>query len=303
MRKNNQKIKDSSSDRLFKVFMWFLCSCIVILTLYPIYFVLIASISNPASVASGGVWLFPKGITFSGYQEIINDERIWNGLKNTMIYSIGGTAVSLLFTIPAGYALSRPDFKARKVLMFFFVFTMFFSGGLIPTYLTVKEFGLINTIWVMLIPFSVSVFNLIITRVFFQSTIPKELLESAKLDGCSDFQFFRKIALPLSKALIAVMALYYGVGYWNEYMKALIYLNDSALYPLQLVLRDILVMNQTFSSGGGGSMITSGDVTAQQKGDLIKYGVIVVSTLPIMIIFPFVQKYFEKGVMIGSIKG
>lgn len=283
--------------------MWLLCACIVLLTLYPIYFVLIASISNPASVANGGVWLFPRGITFAGYQEIINDERIWNGLKNTMFYSFVGTAVSLLFTIPAGYALSRSDFKARKVLMFFFVFTMFFSGGLIPTYLTVKGFGLTNTIWVMLIPFSVNVFNLIITRVFFQSTIPKELLESAKLDGCSDFQFFSKIAVPLSKALIAVMALYYGVGYWNEYMKALIYLNDSALYPLQLVLRDILVMNQTFSSGGGGTMITSGDVTAQQKGDLIKYGVIVVSTLPILIIFPFVQKYFEKGVMIGSIKG
>ncbi|KGA98636.1 ABC transporter permease [Alkalihalobacillus alcalophilus ATCC 27647 = CGMCC 1.3604] len=298
----NTTIKDSSSDLFFKVMLALICTGLLIATLYPVYFVVIASISNPASVANGDVWLYPRNITFAGYQEILSDERIWRGLKNTLIYTIGGTLFSLLFTIPAGYALSRADFKPRKYLMIFFVFTMFFSGGLIPTYLTVQQFGLTNTIWVMLIPFSVNVFNLVITRVFFQTSIPKELLESAKLDGCSDFQFFIRIAIPLSKALLAVMMLYYAVGYWNEYMKALIYLNDSKLYPLQLVLRDILVMNQTFSSGSGGAMMSTGDVTAQQKGDLIKYGVIVVSSVPIIALFPFVQKYFEKGVMIGSLK-
>ncbi|WP_083991172.1 carbohydrate ABC transporter permease [Alkalihalobacillus pseudalcaliphilus] len=298
----NQTMKDSPSELFFKFMIALFCTTLVIVTLYPVYFVVIASISNPASVANGDIWLFPNNITFAGYIEIFNDDRIWRGLKNTFIYTIGGTVVSLLFTIPAGYALSRVDFTARKFLMFFFVFTMFFSGGLIPTYLTVQQFGLTNTIWVMLIPFSVNVFNLIITRVFFQTTLPKELLESAKLDGSTDFQFFLRIALPLSKALIAVMMLYYAVGYWNEYMKALIYLNDSKLYPLQLVLREILVMNQAFSSGAGSQMLSTGDVTAQQKGDLIKYGVIVVSSVPILLVFPFVQKYFEKGVMIGSLK-
>ncbi|WP_130859049.1 carbohydrate ABC transporter permease [Gracilibacillus phocaeensis] len=297
----NNTIKDSSGDVYFKIFLAFICTVMLILILYPLYFVIIASISNPSSVANGEVWFFPKDITMIGYQEIFQDQRIWRGISNTLIYTIGGTVASLLFTIPAGYALSRNDFAARKFLTFFFVFTMFFNGGLIPTYLTVKEFGLTNTIWVMIIPFSVNVFNLIITRVFFQTTIPKELLESSKLDGCSDFQFFLKIVLPLSKAIIAVMMLYYSVQYWNEYMKALIYLNNDQLFPLQLILREILVMNEAFSSGGQG--VSLGDINMQQKADLIKYGVIIVSSLPMLIFFPFIQKYFEKGVMIGSLKG
>lgn len=296
----NNTIKNSSSDLMFRIILVLICAFMVIIILYPIYFVIIASFSDPASVGNGKVWLIPKNITFLGYEEIFNDDRIWRGFKNTLIYTIGGTIVSLFFTIPAGYALSRTDFKARHFFMMFFVFTMFFSGGLIPTYLTVKQFGLANTIWVMLFPFSVSVFNMIITRVFFQTSIPQELLESAKLDGCSDFQFFIRIVLPLSKPIVAVMMLYYGVAYWNEYFKALIYLNDSALHPLQLVLRDILVNNQALS---GGSSIGTGESTAQQKADLIKYGVIVISSLPVIVLFPFVQKYFEKGAMIGSLKG
>ena len=296
-------IKNSSSDLFFRVMLAVISSILLIVILYPLYFVVIASISNPASVAAGDVWLYPRNITFAGYEAIFQDERIWNGLKNTVIYTFGGTFFSLLFTIPAAYALSRSDFKARNILMLFFVFTMFFNGGLIPTYITVRQFGLHNTIWAMLIPFSVNVFNLIIARVFFQTAIPKELLESAKLDGATDIQFFVKIVLPLSKAIIAVMFLYYSVGYWNEYMKALIYLNDTKLHPLQLVLREILVQNQAFGSGGGAGGMVLGDTTAQQKADLIKYGVIVVSSLPMIILFPFVQKYFEEGVMIGSLKG
>lgn len=295
--------KISTSDYMFKIFLGIICATILIIILYPLYFVIIASFSNPAAVANGHVWLFPKETTFAGYKEIFTDDRIITGFKNTFIYTFGGTFVSLLFTIPAGYALSRRDFKARNFFMFFFVFTMFFNGGMIPTYITVRSFGLHNSIWVMLIPFSVNVFNLIITRVFFQTTIPNELLESAKLDGCSDLQFFGRIVLPLSKAILAVMFLYYSVQYWNEYMTALIYLNDSKLHPLQLVLRDILVQNQAFSGGGGGQSIDLGDVTAQHKANLIKYGVIVVSSVPMIVIFPFVQKYFEQGVMIGSIKG
>ncbi|GIN71548.1 sugar ABC transporter permease [Bacillus sp. J14TS2] len=297
----NNTIKDSSTDKYFKVAIGIICAFMLIIVLYPLYFVVMASFSNPSAVANGEVWLLPKGITMLGYKEIFQDSRIWTGITNTLIYTIGGTLASLLFTIPAGYALSRYDFRARKILTFFFVFTMFFNGGLIPTYLTVKGFGLTNSIWVMIIPFSVNVFNLIITRVFFQTTIPHELLESAKLDGCSDFQFFVKVALPLSKVIIAVMMLYYSVQYWNEYMKALIYLNDDKLFPLQLILREILVMNQAFSSGGQG--VSLGDITVQQKADLIKYGVIIVSSLPMILFFPFIQKYFEKGVLIGSLKG
>jgi putative aldouronate transport system permease protein len=264
--------------------------------------VFIASVSNPSSVANGNVWLYPKGFTLMGYKEIMKDSRIWVGYKNTLIYAIGGMLISMLFTMPAAYALSRKDFKARGFLMLFFTFTMFFNGGLIPTYLTVKNFHLDNTIWVMLIPFSVNVYNIIISRTFFQNNIPGELLEAAKLDGCSNIQFFVKVVLPLSKAILAVISLYYIVGYWNEYFKALMYLREDRLYPLQMVLRDILTRNQAYASGQLGSG-ASAEGSVQQKADLVKYGVIVVSTLPIIVIYPLIQKYFDKGVMIGSLKG
>jgi len=254
------------------------------------------------SVANGNVWLYPKGFTLMGYKEIMKDSRIWAGYRNTLIYAVGGMLISMLFTMPAAYALSRKDFKARGFLMLFFTFTMFFNGGLIPTYLTVKKFHLDNTIWVMLIPFSVNVYNIIISRTFFQNNIPSELLEAAILDGCSNIQFFVKVVLPLSKAILAVISLYYIVGYWNEYFKALMYLREDKLHPLQMVLRDILIRNQAYASGQLGSG-ASAEGSVQQKADLVKYGVIVVSTLPIIIIYPLIQKYFEKGVMIGSLKG
>ena len=290
------------SDRIFDVFLIFICVFVVAITIYPIYFIVIASISNPSAVTNGDIWLLPKKMTLLGYREIFKDGRIWSGYLNTLLYAGGGTLISLLFTIPAGYALSRRDFKPRNVIMLLFTFTMFFNGGLIPTYLTVKQFNLDNTIWVMLIPFSVNVFNLIITRTFFENNIPDGVLEAARIDGCSDVKFLRKIVLPLSKAILTVIGLYYLVGYWNEYFKALIYLRDDKIYPLQLVLRDILVRNQSYASGQLGSG-ASAEGNVQQKADLIKYGVIVVSTLPIIVIYPFIQKYFEKGVMIGAIKG
>lgn len=295
-------MKQHNNDFLFDILNTLICIFIVIVVLYPVYFVIIASVSNPSSVANGNVWLYPKGFTLMGYKEIINDARIWVGYKNTLIYAIGGMLISMLFTMPAAYALSRKDFKARGVLMLFFTFTMFFNGGLIPTYLTVKNFHLDNTIWVMLIPFSVNVYNIIISRTFFQNNIPSELLEAAILDGCSNIQFFIKVVLPLSKAILAVISLYYIVGYWNEYFKALMYLREDKLYPLQMVLRDILIRNQAYTSGQLGSG-ASAEASVQQKADLVKYGVIVVSTLPIIIIYPLIQKYFEKGVMIGSLKG
>jgi len=206
-----------------------------------------------------------------------------------------------LLTLPAAYVLSRREFRARRILMFFFVFTMFFNGGLIPTYLLMKDLQLIDTMWVFIIPFSVNVFNLIITRTFFETNIPNELYEAASIDGCNHFTFFLKVVMPLSKAVVSVIGLYYLVWHWNDFFTGLIYIRDYSLQPLQIVLRDILLSNQVFAEGAGSGGAAGG--YAQRYADQIKYGVIIISTLPILIVYPFIQKYFEKGVMIGSVKG
>jgi putative aldouronate transport system permease protein len=218
-----------------------------------------------------------------------------------MTYTILGTFVNLLFTLPAAYVLSRREFRARRFIMFFFVVTLFFNGGLIPTYLLMKGLHLTNTIGVFIFPFCVNVFYLIIARTFFETSLPSELYEAAAIDGCSHFKFFIQVAMPLSKALISVIGLYYLVGHWNDFFTALIYIRSNELQPLQIILRDILLSNQVFASGAG----VGGDAGgyAQRYADQIKYGVIIVSTLPILVLYPFLQKYFEKGVMIGSVKG
>ncbi|MGM7720787.1 carbohydrate ABC transporter permease [uncultured Metabacillus sp.] len=288
-------------DLIFDICVYIICALVFLIIAYPLYFVIIASVSDSTLVSTGKVLLFPKGFSLFGYQEIFQDSRIWVGYKNTMIYSLLGTLVNLLLTIPAAYVLSRQEFRARRFLMFFFVFTMFFNGGLIPTYLLMKDLQLIDTMWVFIIPFSVNVFNLIITRTFFESNIPKELYEAAQIDGCSHFTFFIKIVLPLSKAVISVIGLYYLVWHWNDFFTGLIYVRDYSLQPLQIVLRDILISNQVFAEGAGSGGAAGG--YAQKYADQIKYGVIIVSTLPILIVYPFIQKYFEKGVMIGSVKG
>ncbi|MFS0880482.1 carbohydrate ABC transporter permease [Metabacillus niabensis] len=289
------------SELFFDIFIYIVCGLVFLVIAYPLYFVVIASISDSTLVSTGKVLLFPKGISFFGYQEIFQDTRIWNGYKNTMIYSLLGTLVNLLLTLPAAYVLSRQEFRARRILMFFFVFTMFFNGGLIPTYLLMKDLQIIDTMWVFIVPFSVNVFNLIITRTFFESNIPKEMYEAASIDGCSHFTFFLKIVLPLSKAVVSVIGLYYLVWHWNDFFTGLIYVRDYSLQPLQIVLRDILLSNQVFAEGAGSGGSAGG--YAQRYADQIKYGVIIVSTLPILIVYPFIQKYFEKGVMIGSVKG
>lgn len=291
----------NGKELAFKIILGFLCSMIFLLIAYPLYFIIIASFSDSTLVSTGKVLFIPKNISFFGYQEIFKDMRIWTGYRNTLFYTVFGTLVNMLFTLPAAYVLSRKEFRARRFIMFIFVITMFFNGGLIPTYLLMKGLSLTNTIWVFILPFSVNVFYLIIARTFFENSLPQELHEAAVMDGCSHFTFFFKVALPLSKALISVIGLYYLVGHWNDFFTALIYIRDTKLQPLQIVLRDILLSNQVFSSGAG----TGGDAGgyAQRYADQIKYGVIIVSTLPILLIYPFMQKYFEKGVMIGSIKG
>lgn len=284
-------------EHLFTAIVYLFVILVIFIVAYPLYFIIIASLSDSRLVASGQVYLYPKGFTLAGYEVVFNDSRIWTGYRNTLFYASVGTFISMAVTIPASFALSRKDFYLRKVFMTFFIITMFVRGGLIPTYINLKKFGMINSVWAILVPFCLSVYNMIIARTFFESSIPQELHDAARIDGCGMNQFFFQIVLPLSKAMLSVITLYYLVGKWNEYFNPLVYLNDAAKQPLQVVLREILIRNQAFESG------LSGGDAAQQVADLIKYAVIIVSTAPLLIIYPFIQKYFEKGVMIGSVKG
>lgn len=285
------------SDIIFDIFMYGFLIIGIMLIIYPLYFICIASVSDQNLVANGKVFLIPRGVTIGGFKRIFENNSIFWGYRNTLLYTIAGTAFNMMLTIPAAYALSRKDFMPRRNIMFLFVFTMYFNGGLIPTYFVIKNLKLINTIWVMIIPFAVNVTNLIIARSYFELNIQDELLDSSYIDGCGNFQFFIKIALPISKPIISVITLYYIVQHWNEYFTALIYLKSRSLYPLQLVMRDILIMNQTASASASAAS------SAVQIAEQVKYAIIIVSTLPMLFIYPFVQKFFIKGVMVGAIKG
>ena len=286
-------------DLAFELLIYLLGFLVFFTALYPLWFVLIASFSDPGMISNGRVWFWPRGFNVDGYRAVFEDSRIFNGYKITIIITVLATLLSLLVTIPCAYALSRKDFKLRRPLMLFFIFTMYFSGGLIPTYLTItKTLKLDNNIWVMVIPFCVNVYNLIVCRSFFDSSIPQELLESARLDGCSNTRFFVKIVMPLSKAIVSVIMLYYVVAKWNDYFTALIYIRNAELKPLQIILRDILLMNEAMQ----GSNSWQSD-EALRLQELIKYSSVVVAMVPVMILYPIIQKYFEKGVMIGAIKG
>lgn len=286
-------------DLVFELFVRILGVLVFLIALYPLWFVLVASLSDPGYVSNGQVWVWPKGLNVDGYKAVLSDSRIFTGYRNNIIVTVAATLLSLAVTIPCAYALSRKDFKIRRPLMLFFIFTMYFNGGLIPTYLIItKTLGLDNTIWVMIIPFCVSVYNLIVCRTFFETSIPQELLESAKLDGCSNTRFFISIVLPLSKAIVSVIMLYYVVGKWNDYFTALIYIRNAELKPLQIILRDILLMNEAMQ--GANSFASTESL---RLIDLIKYSSIIVAMLPVLIMYPLIQKYFEKGVMVGAIKG
>jgi putative aldouronate transport system permease protein len=290
--------RQSLGDNLFDGAVFILSVFILIIMAYPLYFIIIASFSDPTYVNTGRVWLLPSHITLEGYNRVFADARIWRGYRNTIFYTVAGTLISLLFTLPAAYALSRKDLKGRNFLMMYFVFTMFFSGGLIPTYLTVNSFKLTNTIWVLLIPFSVSAYNLIISRTFFASTIPQELLEAAIMDGCGNTRFFVSVVLPLSKAIIAVIGLYCAVGQWNQFFLSLVYVRSENLMPLQIVLRNLLLQYRFLETSA-----SSNSTEIQRIADVMKYAIIIISTAPVMCFYPFIQKYFSKGVMIGAVKG
>lgn len=292
---------NSWQDRWFVVLNNGFAACLFIVVLYPIVYIISASVSSSTAVNSGEMWLWPVDFSWEGYRRVLQNQDIWTGYRNTLFYAVVGTAINLTLTIPCAYALSRKDFSGRNSIMLFIVFTMFFSGGLIPSYLLIRDLGMLNTVWALMIPKAVAVFNIIVTRTFFQSTIPRELEEASEIDGCSNFRLFVWIVLPLSAPIIAVMALFYGVMHWNSFFDALIYLQNRQLYPLQLILREILVLNEVSDEMMFG---TAEDHAAQARiADVIKYAVIIVSTLPIIFVYPLLQRYFVKGVMIGSLKG
>lgn len=300
-----KKIQRSKSDRIFDIINFIILTAIFLLVAYPLYFIIISSISDPAAVSGGKVILYPVGLNYRGYTEVFKEERILRGFVNSLVYTTCGTLLNLAVTLPTAYALSRSDFVGGKFVTIFYMVTMFVSGGMIPTYLVVKGCHMLDTMWALIVPGALSVYNMIVARTFFKSTLAGELLEAAKLDGCGNTRFFFHIALPLSSAIIAILVLYYGVGHWNAYFSALLYLSDDKKYPLQLVLRSILVLNDMQTASR--PIISQEQVIEQQKArelaELMKYSLIIISSIPVMVAYPLVQKHFVKGVMIGSVKG
>jgi carbohydrate ABC transporter membrane protein 2, CUT1 family (TC 3.A.1.1.-) len=297
--KTGYHIRSSRADRVFDALNYVLLTFALLIVAYPLYFIVIASVSDPSAVYAGKVIFWPQSFTLEGYKRILEYQSFFTGYRNTLVYTLVGTSINVLITIPGAYALSRKDLVGRNVIMMGVTFTMIFSGGLIPTYLLILDLNLYNTIWAMVLPVAVSSWNLIVARTFFQQSIPDELLEAAKLDGANNTQFFLRIVLPLSKSIIAVMILFYAVSHWNSYSNALFYLKSADKYPLQLVLRSILFENSL------GDMVEDAATLALQQrlGDLIKYGIIIASSLPLLILYPFLQRYFIQGVMIGAVKG
>lgn len=293
-------VKESAGDRLFDIINYILLAIVLTIVLYPLIFVAVASISNPAAVVKGEVWLLPKDINFTGYEKVFANKEILNGYMNTILYTVVGTIVNVGMTILAAYPLSRKDFRGRNIFTALFVFTMFFSGGLIPTYLIVKDLGMTNTMWALIIPNAVAVWNIIIMRTFFQQSIPFEIQESAQMDGCGNFKILLRIILPLSMPILVVMTLFYSVAHWNSFFSALIYLTERDKYPLQLFLREILIQSNMQDM-----IQTSEESLAKtiMEAESIKYALVIVANLPILMLYPFLQRYFVKGMVIGAIKG
>ena len=297
--KRRTQIRETVGDRVFLIGVYLFLTIIFVLVFYPLIYVFSSSLSSPLAVSSGRVWLWPVDFSLRGYQVTLNSPQIVTGYANSLYYTFFGTLISVVLTVLLAYPLSRRTLVGRNSIMLFVTFTMIFSGGLIPTYLVVKELGMLNTRWALLIPQAIAAWQVIIARTFFQVNIPDELAEAAALDGCSDLRFLWSVVLPLSKPILAVLVLMYAVGQWNAYFDALLYLKSADLQPLQLVLRSILILNTSTS----GTMDAVTMAERQQMADLLKYSLIVVGSLPVLIIYPFAQRYFVRGMLIGSIKG
>lgn len=299
-------MKLNRSDRVFNFVNGAILFILTLVMLYPLYFVLIASFSEPNAVVKGQVMFLPKGFQLTAYRNVFKEANVWIGYRNTILYTVLGTLYNLALTIPAAYVLSKRNLPGRNVLMGYFFLTMYFSGGMIPTYIQIKNLNLLNTPWMLIIGAGVNCWNLIVTRQYFTNTIPEELYESADIDGASDLRAFVRIAIPLAAPIIAVMALFYAVGHWNSYYSALLYVRKSDYFPLQLVLRNILISNEMALANVMLEGDTEAIAAAAQKAymaEAMKYALIFIASAPMLCIYPFVQKYFVKGVMIGSIKG
>ena len=299
-RVQNTRKPRSTGDRVFDWCVYILLALVLVIILYPLYFVLIASFSDPLEVIAGNVSFLPVRANLESYRLVFKNSQVMTGYRNTILYTLAGTSLNILMSICAAYPLSRPKLKGKGFGLAMMVFTMFFSGGMIPTYIIISDLGILDTFWVMILPTALSVYNVMIMRTFFSTSIPRELEEAAVVDGASHLRILGSVILPLSKPILAVMVLYYAVAHWNSYFNALLYLSDQNRYPLQLILRAILIQNQaseeSFSEIGN-------TYNRMLLSETMKYALIIVSSVPVLILYPFLQKYFVQGVMIGSVKG
>lgn len=297
----NTKKRVISSERMFGISNNIILAIILMIAIYPLFYVLVASVSNPYDVYAGKTFLLPSGFTLEGYKRVFSEKMISRGYLNSIIYTVLGTVISVSLIIITAYPLSKKSLPGRKGIMLFYVITMYFGGGLIPTYLVVSQLGMINSIWALILPGGVAVYNVIVARTFFETSIPESLYDAAAIDGCGNLQTFFKIVIPLSKSIIAVMVIFTMVAYWNDWFTALIYLPSSEKAPLQLVLRNILIKSQASANMMSG--MSGGYAEANRITELIKFTSIVVASVPMLIAYPFVQKYFSKGMMLGAVKG
>ncbi len=304
MENRHHHLKRARGDVVYDTIIFIILTLLFLIVAYPLYFVIISSISDPIEVSAGKVVLTPVGFTWDGYTEVFKTKTVMRGFLNSLIITVLGTSINLLVTIPTSYALSRPDFTLKRPITLFYILTMFVGGGMMPTYVIVRDTGLLDTWWALILPGCLGVYNMIVARTFFRTNIPLELMEAAKLDGCGNTKFFLYIVLPLSGAITAILCLYYGVGHWNSYFSALIYIQKRELWPLQLELRNILVLNSNIMTK---QVMTEEQLLEQKRlealKEMMKYSLIIISSIPVLIIYPFVQKHFVKGVMIGSVKG
>ncbi|MBO7358433.1 MAG: carbohydrate ABC transporter permease [Clostridia bacterium] len=304
MENRHHALKRTRGDVIYDTVIFIILTFIFFIVAYPLYFVIISSISDPIEVSAGKVVLTPVGVTLDGYTEVFKTKTVMRGFRNSLIITVMGTCINLLVTIPTSYALSRPDFSLKRPITLFYIVTMFVGGGMMPTYIIIRDTGLLDTWWALVLPGCLGVYNMIVARTFFKTNIPLELMEAAKLDGCGNTKFFIYIVLPLSGAITAILCLYYGVGHWNSYFSALMYIQKRELWPLQLELRNILVLNTNIQTK---QVMTEAELLEKRRlealKEMMKYSLIIISSIPVLIIYPFVQKHFVKGVMIGSVKG
>ena len=299
-----RRIGRCRSDVIYDAILFILLSLVFLVVAYPLYFVIISSVSDPIAVSNGEVTFYPIGFTLDGYREVFKTNTVVRGFLNSLLYTVCGVSVNLLVTLPTGYALSRKDFALKKFVTFFYMLTMFIGGGMMPTYLIVKQTGLLNSMWALIIPGAMGVYNMIVAKTFFSTNIPLELMEAAKLDGCGNTRFFFHIVLPLSGAITAILVLYYGQGHWNSYFSALLYINDREKWPLQLELRNILLLNtNTMTKEFITEEMRKEQARREALANMMKYSLIIISSIPMLIVYPFVQKHFVRGVMIGALKG